>query len=132
MSELEQFESQLPHLIIAWSKAMRGGYSLAQVVEGTAQMTQTNQPFDGYSEFTAVQAVESVTYADVNPAASQFAQVWQEIESGMPLLTALDNLHERLPGKKLTLVLDTLKAHREVGGNLADILEVLGIVLQKE
>jgi pilus assembly protein TadC len=111
---------------------MRGGYSVVQMVEGTAQMTQTNQPFDGYSEFTAVQAVESVTYADVNPAAAQFAQVWQEVESGVPLLTALDNLRERLPGEKLTLVLDTLKAHREVGGNLADILEVLGIVLQKE
>lgn len=129
MSEVEQFDRQIPHLIIAWSKAMRCGYSIVQVMEATAQMERTQQPLDTQNEFTALQAVESVPYADVNPAAAQFAQVVREFKETGSLLTALENLQQRLPGSNLALVMDTIKAHRQVGGNLADILEVLGLVL---
>lgn len=129
MSEVEQFDRQIPHLIIAWSKAMRCGYSIVQVIEATAQMERTGQPLDVNSEFTALQAMESVPYGDVNPAAAQFAQVVREFKETGSLLTALENLQQRLPGSNLALVMDTIKAHRQVGGNLADILEVLGLVL---
>lgn len=131
MNEIEQFDHQLPQLIVAWSTAMRCGYSILQVVEATAQMTRTNQPFDPQAECSALQAVESVTYENVNPATAQFGQVWQEFQSGVAMLTALDNLYERMPSDVWKMILDTIKAHREVGGNLADILEVLGMVLSK-
>ncbi len=128
---LARFEKQLPDLIFAWSRALRAGYSVRQILEGTAQMQTNKRPFDPEKPCDLIELLETSNQEDVAVTAGEFQQVMAETQSGVSLLQALDNLQLRLPGDNLNLILSTMKAQREVGGNLADILEILSHVLRE-
>ncbi len=132
MSKLiKALEHQLPDLLKAWEIALRSGYSVVQIVEATSQMTRTKRPIDLDAENSAVEIMESVAYDSPEPVAGQFKQVVEEVEAGSSIFEALDNMLERIPSEDLGLVIATMKAQREVGGNLADILQVIGLVIRQ-
>lgn len=103
---LQQMEQQLPQQILAWETGLRAGYSVLQVLEASAA--------DG-----------------PDPLAGEVKQVLADVASGTALAEALKHWANRQPGPGLQLVVATMLAQREVGGNLADILQVVGHVLEK-
>lgn len=103
---LIMFEGQLPDTLSLWVNALRSGYSVLQSMEAIAK-----------------EAPE--------PTATEFRRVVQEAQLGVPMQDALDHLHSRMPSEDLDLVNTAVNIQREVGGNLAEILEVIGHTIRE-
>lgn len=74
----------------------------------------------GYSFF---QAVDTVTSEMSGSIAEEFAQVKKEINLGVTTENALENLARRVGSDDLELVVTAILIQRQVGGNLAEILD---------
>ena len=59
------------------------------------------------------------------PISDEFHRVVQEMQLGVPMQSALDNLLRRIPSDDLDLVITAINVQREVGGNLAEILDTI-------
>lgn len=75
--------------------------------------------------FSTLQAMEAVSKELPAPICDEFHRVVQEIQLGVPTDQALDNLLRRIPSDDLDLVITAMNVQREVGGNLAEILETI-------
>ncbi len=75
--------------------------------------------------FSTLQAMEAVSKELPAPISDEFRRVVQEIQLGVPTEKALDNLLRRIPSDDLDLVITAMNVQREVGGNLAEILETI-------
>jgi Flp pilus assembly protein TadB len=92
------FEAQLPDALQLVAGALRAGFALNQSVGAVAR--------DG-SE----------------PVAGEFARVLQEVRLGAELEDALDALATRMDSQDLHLVMIAIRTAREIGGNLAEVLQ---------
>lgn len=130
--QLTQFDQQLPDLMYAWSRALRCGYSVLQILEATTQMQTTKRPFsDPNAEYSAVELMEMSSQERLDPIVSEFKQVYTDFQTGTPLLEAMETMLARVPSDNLNLVITTMRVQRQVGGNLADILEILSHVMRQ-
>lgn len=103
---LNRFESQLPDTIGLWVNALRSGYSVMQSMEAVA--------------------------ADApEPTQTEFRRVVQEVQLGIDMADALDHLLERVESEDLDLVITAVNIQREVGGNLAEILDVISNTIRE-
>ena len=50
---------------------------------------------------------------------------------GVPMETALENLKRRIPSRDLDLVITAMNVQREVGGNLAEILDTISHTIRE-
>lgn len=132
MDRATQFERQLPEVMSGWEKALRSGYSVKQCVEATAQITQTRRPFDPTQECNSVEIMETIACDDVEPAKSEFAQLLADWLADGDFFAAMDKMRARVPSPSLDLFVTSLRVQREVGGNLADLLEATSMVLRKK
>ena len=80
----------------------------------------SNSLKSGYSFF---QGMELVADEAPHPISSEFRRMLREINLGYPVEQALDGLAERVPSEDLDLVITVIKIHRQIGGNLAEILD---------
>jgi len=80
----------------------------------------SNSLKSGYSFF---QGMELVADEAPHPISSEFRRMLREINLGYPVEQALDGLSERVPSEDLDLVVTVIKIHRQIGGNLAEILD---------
>lgn len=103
---LHQFEDQLADNLQMWVNGLRSGYSV-------------------------LQAIESISKEAAEPTKSEFRRVVQEIQLGIPMDEAMGHLLERMPSEDLDLVITAVNIQREVGGNLAEILEVIGHTIRE-
>jgi tight adherence protein B len=55
----------------------------------------------------------------------------QEVQLGIPMEDALDHLYMRMPSEDLDLVITAVNIQREVGGNLAEILDAIGHTIRE-
>jgi tight adherence protein B len=55
----------------------------------------------------------------------------QEMQLGLPMDTALDNLYRRIPSDDLDLIIVAINVQREVGGNLAEILDTISYTIRE-
>lgn len=92
------FDSQLADTLSLWVNALRSGYSVLQGMEAIA----TESP---------------------PPVSVEFERVVQEVRLGLSVDKALDNMYHRVPSEDLDLVITAVNIQREVGGNLAEVLE---------
>lgn len=92
------FDSQLADTLSLWVNALRSGYSVLQGMEAIA----TESP---------------------PPVSVEFERVVQEVRLGLSVEKALDNMYHRVPSEDLDLVITAVNIQREVGGNLAEVLE---------
>ncbi|MBN1562223.1 MAG: type II secretion system F family protein [Anaerolineae bacterium] len=97
-SRLRKFEGQLPDTLSLWVNALRSGYSV-------------------------MQSMEAIAKESPEPTATEFRRVVQENQLGIPMEDALDHLLARMPSEDLDLVNTAVNIQREVGGNLAEILD---------
>ena len=95
---LIKFGDQLPDMINLMVNGLRAGYS-------------------------TMQALESVSKEMPSPLNDEFRRVVQEMQLGVPMERALDNLLRRVPSPDLDFIITAINVQREVGGNLAEILD---------
>jgi len=81
--------------------------------------------------FSNMQAMESVSRELPPPISDEFRRVVQEMQLGVSLETALENLTRRIPSKDLELVVTATNVQREVGGNLAEILDTISHTIRE-
>ncbi len=103
---LQRFETQLPDTLGLWVNALRSGFSV-------------------------LQAMEAISRDAPEPTATEFKRVVQEVQLGIDLQDALGHLLSRVESEDLDLVVTAVNIQREVGGNLAEILETIGHTIRE-
>jgi len=81
--------------------------------------------------YSTMQAMEAVSKELPPPICDEFRRVVQEMQLGVPMQTALDNLLRRIPSEDLDLVITAINVQREVGGNLAEILDTISYTIRE-
>jgi tight adherence protein B len=103
---LSMFDNQLGDTITLMANGLRSGYSI-------------------------LQAMESVSREMPDPIAEEFKRVVREIQLGVPNEQAMNNMVRRIPSADLDLMITAINVQHEVGGNLAEILEVISHVIRE-
>ncbi len=81
--------------------------------------------------YSTMQAMEAVSKELPPPICDEFRRVVQEMQLGVPMERALDNLLRRIPSDDLDLVITAINVQREVGGNLAEILDTISYTIRE-
>ena len=105
-SRLVRFSDQLPDMLNLMVNGLRAGYS-------------------------SMQAMEAVSKELPPPICDEFRRVVQEIQLGIPMERSLDNLVRRIPSEDLDLTITAMNVQREVGGNLAEILDTISYTIRE-
>jgi tight adherence protein B len=96
-----QFRQQLPELLTLLVGGLRAGFGLSQ-------------------------ALDSVTQQIGAPASAELGRVMRAVELGQPIGQALTDMAERVGLDELDLVVTAINVQHEMGGNLAQTLEIIG------
>lgn len=81
--------------------------------------------------YSTTQAMEAVSRELPPPISDEFRRVVQEMQLGVPMERALENLLRRIPSDDLDLIITAINVQREVGGNLAEILETISHTIRE-
>jgi tight adherence protein B len=83
------------------------------------------------SGFSIVQSMETVAEQLPDPIAAEFHRVSQEIGLGLHYEEALGNMLRRVPSDDLDLMITAINIQGRVGGNLAEILDIIGHTIRE-
>lgn len=103
---LKRFNDQLPDMLNLMVNGLRAGYSTTQ-------------------------AMEAISKELPPPINDEFRRVVQEMQIGIPMETALENLLRRIPSEDLDFVVTAINVQREVGGNLSEILDNISFTIRE-
>jgi tight adherence protein B len=103
---LIKFDEQLPDMLNLMVNGLRAGYS-------------------------TMQAMEAVSKELPPPINDEFRRVVQEMQLGIRMEQALDNLLRRINSPDLDLVITAINVQKEVGGNLAEILDTISYTIRE-
>jgi tight adherence protein B len=103
---IQAFDNQLSDTLNLWVNALRSGYSILQGMEAIA------------TELPA-------------PVSVEFERVVQEVRLGLSVPQALLNMLRRVPSEDLDLVITAVNIQREVGGNLAEVLDTISFTIRE-
>lgn len=81
--------------------------------------------------YSTMQAMEAVSKELPPPICDEFRRVVQEMQLGVTMEVSLDNLLRRIPSDDLDLVITAINVQREVGGNLAEILDTISYTIRE-
>jgi tight adherence protein B len=81
--------------------------------------------------FSTLQAMEAVSHEMPPPISDEMRRVVQEMQLGITMEEALDHLMRRIQSEDLDLVITAINVQREVGGNLAEILDVISFTIRE-
>jgi tight adherence protein B len=81
--------------------------------------------------YGVMQAIDSVAKESTGPTAEEFGRVLTEARLGMPLDLALSDMSERIDNDDFRWVVLAITIQREVGGNLAELLDTVAAVLRE-
>jgi len=81
--------------------------------------------------YSTMQAMEAISKELPAPICDEFRRVVQEMQLGVPMETALDNLLRRIPSDDLDFVVTAINVQREVGGNLSEILDSISFTIRE-
>lgn len=95
---MRAFNNQLGDALILIANSLRTGYSFMQAVDMVAQEMRP-------------------------PISTEFGRTVKEMNLGVPVENALGNLAKRIDSEDLDLVLTSVLIQRQVGGNLAEVLD---------
>ncbi len=105
-NRLQKFNDQLPDMLNLMVNGLRAGYS-------------------------TMQAMEAISKELPAPINDEFRRVVQEMQIGISMETALDNLLRRIPSEDLDFVVTAINVQREVGGNLSEILDNISFTIRE-
>lgn len=103
---LKEFSRHLPDSIDLMSRALRAGHSLAA-------------------------AMEIVGEESPEPVRSEFREVYQQQNFGLPAREALTDLAHRVPLPELNFVVTAMLLQKETGGNLVEVLDRTTAVIRE-
>jgi tight adherence protein B len=103
---VKAFVNQLGDTISLMANSLRAGYSLLQTME----MVSREQP---------------------PPISDEFRRVVHEVGLGINHQDAMSHLLRRIPSDDLDLLISAINIQHEVGGNLAQILDVIGHTIRE-
>jgi tight adherence protein B len=81
--------------------------------------------------YSTMQAMEAVSRELPTPISDEFHRVVQEMQIGVQMEKALDNLLRRIPSDDLDFVITAINVQREVGGNLSEILDTISFTIRE-
>jgi tight adherence protein B len=81
--------------------------------------------------YSTMQALEAVSRELPAPICDEFRRVVQEMQIGIPMEKALENLLRRIPSDDLDFVVTAINVQREVGGNLSEILDTISFTIRE-
>ncbi len=81
--------------------------------------------------YSFVQAISMVTEETKPPISSEFKRVLAEARLGLSIEEALDHMAERVKSINFDWTVMAVKIQKEVGGNLAEILEILAATIRE-
>lgn len=97
-SRLSKFDSQIADSLAIMSNSLRAGYSFLQAMDMVAREMSP-------------------------PISEEFTSTMKEMSLGSPTETALAALSERVGSEDLELVVTAVLIQRQIGGNLAEVLD---------
>jgi len=103
---LKLFDKQIGDALVIISNSMRAGFSF-------------------------IQAMDMVSKEMPNPISGEFSRTLREISMGTPTQNALNNLSERVGSDDLDLVITAILIQRQVGGNLAEVLDNISSTIRE-
>jgi tight adherence protein B len=105
-SRLKKFDDQLGDMLNLVVNGLRAGYS-------------------------TLQAMEAVSRELPAPICDEFHRVVQEMQLGLTMEDALEHMLRRISSDDLDLVVTAINVQREVGGNLAEILDTITFTIRE-
>ncbi|MBN1193701.1 MAG: VWA domain-containing protein [Coriobacteriia bacterium] len=99
------FEEQLPQILNLVAGSLRAGWGLLQSVDMVVQET-------------------------IPPASEEFRRVQTEARLGLPVEDALQAMADRLGSDDFAWAVSAIAIQREVGGNLAEVLDVVATTIR--
>ena len=78
-----------------------------------------------------LRAVDAVSQEAAAPTSVEFARIVNETRVGRDLDDALDDVAQRMGSDDFTWVAQAIAIHREVGGNLAEVLDTVGHTIRE-
>ena len=80
---------------------------------------------------TFLQGVDIASKDSPNPIGMEFRMLLKETNLGVPVETAFSNMLLRVPSEDLKIVMSAFSIQRNVGGNLADIMDQVGAMIRQ-
>ncbi len=81
--------------------------------------------------YSILQAMRAVADEMGPPASTEYGRVVQEVQLGIPLEDALKHMLRRVPSEDLDMMITAINVQREVGGNLAEVLESISFTIRE-
>ena len=81
--------------------------------------------------YSFLQAMDTVAREMPKPISTEFAKVIKEIQVGGTMETALNNMLKRAYTEDLDLLITSVLIHRQIGGNLAEILNNISSTIRE-
>ncbi|QGU00294.1 Flp pilus assembly protein TadB [Candidatus Syntrophocurvum alkaliphilum] len=116
----------LPELLIVYLKRKRIAAIEAQLLN--AVIILANSLRAGYS---LLQAIDIVSKETPKPLGHELSKVVKEMQVGVRPEDALLNLQKRIESNEIELLVTGILVQREVGGNLAEILDTIAETIDK-
>ena len=102
----EAFTEQLGDCLTTVANALRAGYSFQQAMDVVSKEMEP-------------------------PISSEFERVSTDVAMGVPLETALEQMNHRVGSSDFDLVVTAVLIQREIGGNLAQILDTISYTINE-
>lgn len=103
---LKAFNDQLGDTITLMVNGIRAGYSILQAMNAVAEEMSP-------------------------PISVEFERIVQEVQLGIPMEEALAHMLERAPSDDLDMLITAINVQREVGGNLAEVLDSIAFTIRE-
>jgi tight adherence protein B len=103
---LKLFEEQFPSAVDLLGRAMRAGHPLSAALKMVAEET-------------------------ADPVAGEFRAVFEEQRFGLPFAESISSMADRVPSADVRIFVTAVLIQREVGGNLAEILDNLAEIIRQ-
>jgi tight adherence protein B len=116
----------LPYGILTWKRGRRiSAFNavLAECIDMLARALRAGHSVAGALEMLAENSQE--------PAASEFGEIFKQINLGLPLRDALLQLLDRVPSADLRVLVTAILVQRDTGGNLVEILDRTVFVIRE-
>jgi len=81
--------------------------------------------------YSVMQAMEAVSEEMGPPISEEFARVVKEVQLGLMLEQALANMLRRIASDDLDMMITAINVQREVGGNLAEVLDSISHTIRE-
>ena len=81
--------------------------------------------------YSTMQALESISSEMPPPISEEFGRVVLELQLGVDFDTAMQNMMRRVPSADMDLIVTAMSVQREVGGNLAEVLDSISETIRE-